>query len=159
VRIFQGMFAAVLKDRFRLSASALGTNPFFGFLCICHNQAFELMFAVRAFDDIDRHQLTSFLAEIVVCDCWFYILTICCAETVFQLMRDHQRDTLDFIEKLSNYRLTLFFTVCLPMTFKELIFIEHSGFNRSGNPSKINHVPGIDIFCGYIFSPGSATQA
>jgi hypothetical protein len=31
VRIFQGMFAAVLKDRFRLSASALGTNPFFGF--------------------------------------------------------------------------------------------------------------------------------
>ena len=110
MRIFQGMFAAVLKDRFRLSASALGTNPFFGFLCICHNQAFELMFAVRAFDDIDRHQLT------------------------------------------------LFFTVCLPMTFKELIFIEHSGFNRPGNPSKINHMPGIDIFRGYIFPPGSATQ-
>ena len=74
-------------------------------------------------------------------------------------MRDHKRDSLDFIEKLSNYRLTLYFTVCQPMTFKELIFIEHSGFNRSRNPSEINHVPGINIFCGYIFSPGSATQA
>ena len=50
MRIFEGMFAAVLKDRFRLSASALGTNPFFGFLCICHNQAFELMFAFRNSD-------------------------------------------------------------------------------------------------------------
>jgi hypothetical protein len=40
-------------------------------LCICHNQAFELMFAVRTLDNIDRHHLTSFLAAIDLCDCWF----------------------------------------------------------------------------------------
>jgi len=74
VGIFEGVFAAVLKDRPGQMAAALGTNPFFGLLSICHNQAFELMFAVRTFDDIDRHQLTSFLAEIVVCDCWFVYL-------------------------------------------------------------------------------------
>ena len=45
------------------------------------------------------------------------------------------------------------------MIFKQLIFIEHSGFNRPGNPGEINHVPGINIFCGYITAPGSATQA
>lgn len=72
--IFQGMFAAVLKDRLGLVTAALRANPFLGFLSICHNQTFELMFAVRTFDDIDRHQLTSFLAEIVVCDCWFVYL-------------------------------------------------------------------------------------
>ena len=56
VSIFQGMLAVVLKNRLRLATAALGTNPFLGFLRICHNQTFELIFAVRTLDDIDRHR-------------------------------------------------------------------------------------------------------
>lgn len=71
MRIVQGMFAAVLKDWPSQVTATLGTKPFLGLLSVFHNQAFELMFAVRAFNDIDRHPLTSFLTKIVVSECWF----------------------------------------------------------------------------------------
>jgi hypothetical protein len=79
--IFEGVFAAVLKDRLGQMAAALGTNPFFGFLSICHNQTFKLMFAIRTFDNIDRHWLTLFLVAFDESDRWFFIST-CYTEAI-----------------------------------------------------------------------------
>jgi len=71
VRIFQRMFASVLKDRFGQAAFTHGTNPFLGFLSIRHNQTFELMSAVRAFDEIDRHLFSLFFSRDRLPNSWF----------------------------------------------------------------------------------------